>query len=333
MTNKAWGAIIRILIGAIPLFVVTGITSRAQATAIYVGIGEDRFANDVTRAVAAITPFIPGANISVARPANAVDYAADDPTPATILANLTAGVAKLRAGDVLIFHYAGHGLPVTDPGDAADPNVITTDPSNLCGCDVKANNADEQIGPAGNFTINANGTTAGTNVTDDQLTTVLSRIPAGADALVVLDSCFSGLAIHSNSAAAGDIGTLPLDFIATADAVHCAPGTSKFLPLFEQAFTTPGGYSPADTNRNGVLTLNELFSYTMQFAGPETPVFQDLTRAGNNTVAVLPEPYSLSLVLGPVILAVYRRRRAKCAPATPLPPALAEGAEAEPQNR
>lgn len=269
------------------LAISIGFPIAAQATAYYVGEGEDAFTGDIASAVAAIKPFI--SNITT-----------DLDSTAAISADLNATIAKMKAGDVLLFQYAGHGAPVTDPDPmAGDPNIVSVGMNNLCGCDVNVNNADEQIGLGADLL-------AGKGLTDDQLTTILDKVPAGATAYVVLDACFAGLAVSGGQ----DLGSLPIDFIGTADEVHCAPAASKFLPLFTDAFALRDGDFKADSNHNGVLTEGELFDYTTTFDGPENPTFMQSNTDEDLPVAFVSEPTTLALLLGTSGLLIAMRRHA-----------------------
>lgn len=98
-------------------------------------------------------------------------------------------------------------------------------------------------------------------MTDDQLTSAISAINGAhpsAGVLVVLDTCFAGQAIADGH----DLSSVDADVIGTADANNCAPGTSDFLPLCQQAFQIVNGDFAADTNQDYQLTLGELFNFT-----------------------------------------------------------------------
>ena len=255
----------------------------ANAAAYYVGEGEDEFAPDIHDAAEAIAHWIPAANIVTGQ---------DD--TAAITTDLSAAIAKMLAGDVLIFHYAGHGSPTHDLADPADPDIHVDANTNGCGCpvDIDVTDADLQIGTSADQGGLADWQTGNTNgLRDDDLADILADVPAGATALVILDACFSGLAIHDGS----DLGALPIDFIATADQEHCAPGTSKFLPLFIDAFELTDGTFKADANQDGALSENELFDYTSNFTDDANPQFLNRDPHGDLLVAQVPAPATLLL--------------------------------------
>jgi Caspase domain len=173
--NRSLSALYSVMLIASAFIATVVVPTRVDAGTIYVGIGENDLdpqgPADIMASVGAISPYVPAGNIIAATGAI---------TPATIVANLTAGVGMTKPGDVLIFQYAGHGNPVTDPGDLNDPTIPATSDTG-----VEVPHADEQIGLMTDLN-------AGTGVTDDQLTSILAKVPAGATAYAILDSCFSG---------------------------------------------------------------------------------------------------------------------------------------------
>ena len=259
----------------------------AHATAYYVGEGEDEFAPDIHDAAEAVMPYI-----------SHITTSQDD--TAAISNDLNAVIGQMHSGDVLIFHYAGHGSPTHDLGNPDDPNIHSDEAENGCGCSLDVNNADLQIGTAadqglvGDFNTEVTprlqaGTTDG--LRDNQLADILALVPEGATAYVVLDACFSGLAIHDGQ----DLGALPIDFISTADQTHCAPGTSAFLPEFLDAFALQGGTFKADANDDHQLTEGELWDFTSHFTDSANPQFMNKDPHSDLVIARVPEPTTLAL--------------------------------------
>lgn len=86
-------------------------------------------------------------------------------------------VSGCRPGDVLYFHYSGHGSQLAD----------TSDP------DVEPDGLDEIICP-----IDLDWKTK--VITDDYMKWVFDKVPSGVNLTVVLDSCHSGTALDQASA-------------------------------------------------------------------------------------------------------------------------------------
>jgi hypothetical protein len=86
-------------------------------------------------------------------------------TKSTMLREIEKNVLALKAGDLLLIHYSGHGTQVYDPhGDEED------------GYDEALWVYDSERAGA---------------VTDDELNAILIKIPAGALVILAFDSCFS----------------------------------------------------------------------------------------------------------------------------------------------
>ena len=95
-----------------------------------------------------------------------------DATTANIKDSLRWLVSGCRPGDVLFFHYSGHGSQIPD----------TSDP------DVEPDGLDEIICPIDlDWKDNV--------ITDDYMKWVFDTVPAGVNLTVVLDSCHSGTAL------------------------------------------------------------------------------------------------------------------------------------------
>lgn len=255
--------------------ILSAMAPAAHASTIFVGIGNNEFQGDIPAAVNAINGY---ANISTA-------FNQDQ----GMLTAINNGAAKLNGNDpdVFIFYYAGHGGKRADAGDPGDTDHI--------------------IG-----TSTDGGVTFPNNpVTDDQLTAAISSINSGhpsTGVLIVLDTCFAGQAVDDNT----DLKSVDAAVIGTADKNNCAPNVSKFLPLWQQAFSLLNGDFRADTSLDGYLTLNELFNFTKNIPNDGEGPF-GLVFGSNNQdaiVAFIPEPSSfLILLAGLLAFPAARLRR------------------------
>jgi hypothetical protein len=95
------------------------------------------------------------------------DKTAAKPTKQNIINNLVNLVNNAKAGDVLWFHYSGHGTTVYD---ASGDEVETRTDSALCPLDYQANGI----------------------ITDDDIRSVLLPLKKNVKLIIVLDSCYCG---------------------------------------------------------------------------------------------------------------------------------------------
>jgi hypothetical protein len=105
-------------------------------------------------------------------------------TKAGILAGLDWLILGSQAGDVLIFHYSGHGSQVPDDGND------------------ELDSADEIIIPFDHDWDNP--------LRDDDLKAAFARIGPGVSLTVMMDCCHSGTGNRPAPAADADLATLPL---------------------------------------------------------------------------------------------------------------------------
>lgn len=212
------------------------LATSAHAQVFYLGIGNEEFQADIgiayqTMVDNAVTP------ASIAQ-----YYNQTGPQISTILNNYRN---SLQNGDVLIFHYSGHG---GGPG-IADANPL--DENNV------GNNGDEgviglsDVGNPGTF---SNANIGVRSVRDDAIAAEINNFAPSVAILSIFDSCFAGEMIDGTSDVSRGL------VIGTTDANNCAQGTSLFMPHWNDAFTLTGGFFNADSNSDGTLTFGELYA-------------------------------------------------------------------------
>ncbi len=101
------------------------------------------------------------------------------PTRNNILDKLTSLVYKAQAGDTLMFHYSGHGSQVPDlEGDEEDGYDET-----ICPIDFMTRRT---------VTVNGIRRILDSQITDDEIHSVISNVPKNVKFLMLSDSCHSG---------------------------------------------------------------------------------------------------------------------------------------------
>lgn len=116
-------------------------------------------------------------------PTAKIDLMTDDtpvkPTRDNILGKLKNLVDSARVGDTLMFHYSGHGSQVEDlHGDEEDGMDET-----ICPLDY----ATSRI-----VLVNGVRRRVDSQITDDEIHDIISKVPRGAKFLMLADSCHSG---------------------------------------------------------------------------------------------------------------------------------------------
>lgn len=216
---------------------ISGILGRtAHAQVFYLGIGNEEFQGDVTSAYNTMVTY-------AATPASIAQYY--NQTGPQITAILNNYRNSLQNGDVLIFHYSGHG---GGPGIA---DAAPIDENNM------GNNGDEGVigmSDAGNPGAFSNANIGVRSVRDDAIAAELNNFAASVAILSIFDSCFAGELIDGTSDVSRGL------VIGTTDANNCAQGTSLFMPHWNDAFTLNGAFLKADSNKNGTVTLGELYA-------------------------------------------------------------------------
>ena len=122
-------------------------------------------------------------NILAEYPNAVIETMTDDtsikPTRANILSKLTALISSAKVGDTLMFHYSGHGGQVPDlNGDEEDGYDETICPIDFMNARViKVNGADVIVD---------------SQIIDDEIHEIISKVPRGVKFFMLSDSCFSG---------------------------------------------------------------------------------------------------------------------------------------------
>lgn len=221
-----------------------GTTAHAQV--FYLGIGNDNLQADIGVAYQTMVNY-------AATPASIAQYY--DQTGTQIVGLLNTYRNSLTNGDVLIFHYSGHGYSGLGNGDLngiADANPMDEVAGAAVG-NSGHNNFEGVIGmQAGLSPFNPALATR-----DDAIAAELNNFAPSVAILSIFDTCHAGDMVD---------GTADINrglIIGTADANNCAPDPSLFMPHWNAAFTLVdlmGGTFQADTDMNGTLTLGELYA-------------------------------------------------------------------------
>lgn len=153
-------------------------------------------------------------------------------TTSNMKAGLASLVAGARPGDVLLFHYSGHGSQIRD----------TADPDN------EPDGLDEIICP-----IDLDWNTK--LITDDYLKWVFDQVPAGVNLTVILDSCNSGGALdQANTYQPLGLGEARagVDSLVEKGSRYLPP-PAHLMPLMEKMAPKPRSVQSRDVNNTGLL--------------------------------------------------------------------------------
>ena len=147
-------------------------------------------------------------------------------TKAGIQAGLNWLTTGSQAGDVLVFHYSGHGSQVADNGND------------------ELDGSDEIIIPYDHDWNNP--------LRDDDLKAAFDRIGPGVSLTVMMDCCHSGTGTRPAPAADADTTRLPISrYLIPPDAVTAA---IKFLENLRRLFSRPANrFQVVKTAENNVL--------------------------------------------------------------------------------
>lgn len=144
----------------------------------------------------------------------------NDATTANMRRELNDLVDSAEAGDILYFHYSGHGSQVFDSTTDDDYEVDGLDEII---CPVDLNWRDKMI-------------------TDDELKSIFDRVPSGANLTVTLDCCNSGGGMdHDNQYQALGEATKSIE-----DGRYLPPPADELPEIFESMI----GFKPRALSRN-----------------------------------------------------------------------------------
>lgn len=148
-----------------------------------------------------------------------------DATTANILAGLNALVDGAAPGDILFFHYSGHGSQMIDKnGDEADGLDEIIAPYDL---DWK-----EKV------------------IRDDDMKAIFDRVPAGASLVVVLDCCNSGGGLDQ---ANEYISPVDAPYVADTEDGRFLPPPENIMLMERKVPHKPRSIQSKNINRTGVL--------------------------------------------------------------------------------
>lgn len=150
-------------------------------------------------------------------------------TTSNIKAGLSTLVAGAQPGDVLLFHYSGHGSQIRDTADV----------------DVEPDGLDEIICP-----VDLDWNTK--IITDDYLKWVFNQVPAGVNLTVFLDCCNSGSALdQANIYQPLGLGAARAEVI-EGEGRYLAP-PAHLMPLMEGLVPKTRSVQSRDVDNTGML--------------------------------------------------------------------------------
>lgn len=127
-------------------------------------------------------------------------------TYANIITALKKLITEAKSGDIIFFHYSGHGAQIPDHNGSPD----------------EADGFDECICPADvNFSM-------GRYITDDQLRALFSKVAKGVNIEVVMDCCHSGTGLRDVNTTARFM-PIPVEYIKRAKTITVVPSTDNII--------------------------------------------------------------------------------------------------------
>ncbi|TFG95767.1 caspase family protein [Candidatus Thorarchaeota archaeon] len=150
-------------------------------------------------------------------------------TTANMKSGLTWLVTGAQPGDVLFFHYSGHGSQIRD----------TSDP------DVEVDGLDEIICP-----VDLDWNTK--LITDDYMKWVFDQVPAGVNLTVFLDCCNSGTALDQ-AESYQPLGVGEARDVAVQKGSRYLPPPAHLMPLLENRAPKPRMVQSRHVDNTGML--------------------------------------------------------------------------------
>lgn len=259
----------------IMLFSLTALTgSLASADFWFLGVGNDGYINDVDGIYNSLmqTPNWQSSTVHERRYTNR--------TGSQIVGDL-AWFSNAQEDDVAIFYYSGHGS-------------FSSDSSGEEMSGWALDSFDETIGHGSNF------------CTDDSIANALSAVNPAVTLVTIFDTCYAGGMVGGTQ----DLNTLPNVFAmlsSSEDQVsYGGDPLSNFTDLLVQGITGPW---PADSDENGIVTLNEWFYFAGDRIVDQTPINFDAADFGSTPIASVPEPTSMLIMLSSMVCVTFMRRR------------------------
>jgi hypothetical protein len=215
------------------ILLLFGLPHPGEGAVIFFSVGEQELKRDAARSAEIIKPFLTGKDDEV--------LTATDITGEAIIERLTGLTRRLKAGDVLIFHYSGHQRTQGDTRPLDEPE----DPA-------------KGVVPEGIIGILERDGGIRARARDDDFGDVISKFAKSVAILTVFDTCFAGELIDGTA-------DIKRGVVFGSSAVDvCAPGegASVFIGPWLRAFSgNEKGRIQADKNNDRKLTLGELADF------------------------------------------------------------------------
>ena len=189
--------------------------------------------------------------------------------------------SRAQPGDLAFFMYSGHGASETYDFNWDEPFL-----------DYRDESIGLQSGDPG--------------LTDDEMAARLSAVRPDVMLVIVLDTC------HAGGFADGldDLCTLPNAYVMmSSQSDESSWGGGSFSVFSGHLIDGISRHWPADTDRDGSVTLDEWFSYGYWRTWGQTPVRCDTGGLGPLPIVATPEPATLALLSAGALSVICRWMR------------------------